>query len=366
MQGCGASEGPIQGGTTSDGGAQPVQSSTNGSGTQQPVRPTPLPTGPRNSSPDSAGPGTGSGTGSGTGGSPTEPNQSPRPSTTPRPNAEKFVGNITTMGQIRSDFLQYWDQLTSENEGKWDAMEPNRDQMNWARIDEQYRFAKDNGIPFKQHTFIWGSQEPHWIGGLSPADQAAEAEEFMRLFCERYPDVDMIDVVNEPDHKTPSYASALGSGRNDHGWVVWSFEKAREHCPNAILILNDYNVLRWDTDNFVSIANKVASRGLLDAIGAQAHGLEDITFGELQANFEKVASVGVPIYISEYDIDLADDNQQRRVMEEQFTFFYNEPRVAGITLWGYIYGATWVGDSGLIRNNNPRPAMTWLMDFLGR
>jgi hypothetical protein len=32
-------------------------------------------------------------------------------------DGDKFVGNITTMGRIRSDFLQYWDQITPETEG---------------------------------------------------------------------------------------------------------------------------------------------------------------------------------------------------------------------------------------------------------
>ena len=296
---------------------------------------------------------------------PEPPPPPPAPQPAP-PRTGKFVGNITTSGALRSDFLQYWDQLTAENEGKWDAIEPTRDQMNWSKSDEYYQFAKSNGIPYKQHTFVWGSQEPGWMAGLSASEQAAEVEEYIRLFCERYPDVPMIDVVNEPDHATPSFAGALGGGLNDHAWVVWSFEKARQYCPNSILILNDYNVLRWDTDNFISIARKVASRGLLDAIGCQAHGLEDQSFAELQANFEKVAGVGVPIYISEYDIDEGDDTRQQQIMEQQFTFFYNEPRVAGITVWGYIHGATWRTDTGLIRNGQPRPAMTWLMNFLGR
>ena len=30
-----------------------------------------------------------------------------------------FVGNITTNGSVRSDFTQYWNQITPENEGKW-------------------------------------------------------------------------------------------------------------------------------------------------------------------------------------------------------------------------------------------------------
>jgi hypothetical protein len=42
--------------------------------------------------------------------------------------------------------------------------------------------------------------------------------------------------------------------------------------------------------------------------------------------------------------------------------------VKGITIWGWIYGKTWsyAAQSGLIRNGGPRPAMTWLMEELGR
>ncbi|ACS93589.1 conserved domain protein [Teredinibacter turnerae T7901] len=39
----------------------------------------------------------------------------------------------------------------------------------------------------------------------------------------------------------------------------------------------------------------------------------------------------------------------------------------GITLWGYVVGSTWVNGTGLIQSNGtPRPAMNWLMDYIGR
>ena len=116
-----------------------------------------------------------------------------------------FVGNITTNGHVRSDFLQYWDQITPENEGKWASVEATRDVYNWSGLDRAYNFAKQNNIPFKQHTFIWGNQSPGWINGLSPSEQAAEIEEWIRDYCARYPDTAMIDVVNEA---TPGHAPA--------------------------------------------------------------------------------------------------------------------------------------------------------------
>ena len=74
----------------------------------------------------------------------------------------------------------------------------------------------------------------------------------------------------------------------------------------------------------------------------------------------------MPIFITEYDVDIADDTQQQAVMEQQFTVFWNSSAIKGITLWGYIYGSTWRPNTGLIRNGTPRPAMTWLMNYLGR
>lgn len=279
----------------------------------------------------------------------------------------KFAGNITTSGKVRGDFAQYWNQLTPENEGKWGSVERTRDVMDWTALDAAHAYASMHGLAFKQHTFVWGQQAPGWLSGLAPAEQAAEVEEWIRLFCERYPDVAMIDVVNEPDHATPSFIGALGgAGASGHDWVLWAFRAAREHCPNAILILNDYNVLRWDTDKFLAIARKVQAAGLLDAIGAQSHGLETQPIAELTANLAKLVALGVPIYISEYDVNLADDAQQRAVMAEQFTLFWTTPEIVGVTLWGYVYGATWKPETGLLRNDVPRPALTWLMDYLGR
>lgn len=281
---------------------------------------------------------------------------------------ERFVGNITTNGQVRSDFIDYWDQITPENEGKWGSVEPTRDSMNWGALDRVYDYAQQHGIPFKQHTMVWGSQQPGWIASLPAAQQAEEVEEWIRLFCQRYPNVAMIDVVNEPPpHTTPSYMNAIGgTGSTGYDWIIWAFQKTRQYCPNATLILNDYNVLRWSTDNFVRIANAVKGSGYVDALGAQAHGLETMSLSELRTNLNKLVGVGLPVYVSEYDVNIASDSEQLRVMQEQFQLFWNTPQIQGITLWGYQHGSTWVPNSGLIRNGQFRPAMTWLMDFLGR
>jgi Beta-1,4-xylanase len=276
-----------------------------------------------------------------------------------------FVGNITTNGSIRSDFGQYWDQITLENSGKWGQVESSRDQYNWSGIDDAYNYAKQNGIPYKQHTFVWGSQYPSWIDSLSATEKGEEIEEWIRDYCERYPDTEMIDVVNEatPGHAPANFAQDAWG--ND--WIIKSFQLARQYCPNSVLILNDYNVLRWNTDDFIQMAQPAINAGVVDAIGLQAHGLAGQSLSELESNLQKIANLGLPLYISEYDIERTNDQEQLQVMQEQFPVFYNHPSVRGITLWGYVVGSTWRDGTGLIQSNGQhRPAMDWLMNYIGR
>jgi arabinoxylan arabinofuranohydrolase len=276
-----------------------------------------------------------------------------------------FVGNITTNGSVRSDFTQYWNQITPENEGKWGSVEATRDVYNWSGLDQAYNYAVSHNIPFKQHTFIWGNQAPGWINNLSASEQAAEIEEWIRDYCARYPKTAIIDVVNEA---TPGHAPA-GFAQNAFGsnWIIRSFQLARQYCPKAVLVLNDYNVLSWDTDKFIAMATPAVNAGVVDALGAQGHGLEGQSLSSLQSKLNQVAALGLPIYITEYDVARTNDQEQLQIMQAQFPLFRNHPSVAGITLWGYVVGNTWVNGSGLIYSDGTkRPAMTWLMNYLGR
>jgi arabinoxylan arabinofuranohydrolase len=284
-----------------------------------------------------------------------------------RTRVPKFVGNVAPQGSAKKDFAAFWDQVTPENEGKWESVEPTRNQMDWRRLDAAVQFAREHNMPFKEHTLVWGRQFPSWVADLPKKQQAAEVEEWIRAYCERYPDTPMIDVVNEPDHAPPVYADALGgAGGSGYDWVLWSFRTARKHCPKAQLILNDYDVLRLDTDKFIAIARIVKRARLLDAIGAQAHDIETEPLAELQENLSKLAALDVPIYISEYDIDEYDDEKQKAIIAEQFPVFWESPSVVGITFWGYVDGATWKPHAGLLRDGVPRPALTWLMNYLHR
>lgn len=284
----------------------------------------------------------------------------------------KFVGNITTNGAVRDGFVKYWNQITPENEGKWGSVEASKGNRNWTALDKIYKYAQDNNIPYKHHNFVWGSQQPGWISGLSAADQKAAVQDWISAVCQRYPNTKLIDVVNEPPpHTTPPYKDAIGGdGASGYDWIVNVFTWARAACPNAVLILNDYNNIEYGADNshFIDVVNAIKKAGApIDAIGAQAHDAYKLPTATVKGFIDKLAATGLPVYITEYDIDLADDAQQKNVMQEQMTMFYGDASIKGITLWGYIVGSTWRTNTGLMQpNNTMRPAMSWLMTFLGR
>lgn len=285
----------------------------------------------------------------------------------------KFVGNITTGFNAAADtngrtFSTYWDQITPENAGKWGSVQSNASgAFNWSTLDSIYDYAQNSGIIFKQHVFIWGSQQPGGSIGET------EVKNWMREFCARYPETRLIDVVNEPPpHTEANYTNAIGGGTNGSWqWVINAFNWAREACPNAILILNDYNNIEWADQNqhFINIAKTVKDSGApIDAVGAQAHGLSSGVSTDTMKNLlNKLHNdTGLPVYITEYDINQSDDNAQLTKYQEHIPYFLETEWIHGITIWGWIYGSTWVASSGLIRNGSPRPAMTWLMQELNR
>jgi endo-1,4-beta-xylanase len=282
----------------------------------------------------------------------------------------KFVGCTINGGYnpVDPDFDTYWNQVTPENSGKWGNVEATRDVMDWTWLDLIYAHSRDRGIPFKQHTFVWGNTTPAWIDTLTQVEQREEVEEWIAAFAARYPDTELIDVVNEALRSPASYREALGgAGATGWDWVIWTFEKARQYFPNAKLLINDHSILLSDsaTTQYLTLINLLKDRGLIDGIGEQGHFYESTSLTTLQANLDRLAATGLPIYISEFDLNLADDTAQLNRFQQLFPVFWTHPSVRGITFWGYKQGAIWRTNAYLLRTDgSERPAMTWLKNYI--
>ena len=289
-------------------------------------------------------------------------------------NPDKFLGNITTEGQVDSGnekFYQLWNQITCENETKWDAIEPSRGNFTFGGADRSANYAKQHGFPFKYHTLIWGAQYPGWMNNLSTEEQTKALVEYFDAVKKHFPNLEIIDVVNEAiaGHRPAPYRAALGGeGVTGYDWIIKAFEMAHERWPDAILIYNDYNTFQWQKTEFIDLVRTLRDAGApIDAYGCQSHDLTDMSLSNFKAAMDEIQNaLQMPMYSTEFDIGTSNDQQQLTQYENLFPYLWEADYCAGVTLWGYIYGKTWTtdGNSGLIKNGKDRPAMTWLREYM--
>ncbi len=294
----------------------------------------------------------------------------------------KYLANIIYYS-VRPDFNNYWNGVTSENDCKWGWVEKNRDVMNWTNADKAYNHAKNNNLAFRYHTIAWGSQYPKWIETLSPSDFQAEMEEYMAAIAARYPLIDQIDVLNENMHLntwnkqehaagTPYFRAGLGGpGATGYDWAIWLFEKARHYFPNSKLVINDFELETNSAglNEILDLVKVLRDRGLIDGFGTQAHyfNIDGISTTTLQNALNNMTKSGVPIYVTELDMKgkTVSEAGQLASYKTAFPVYWNHAAVAGITLWGYVEGQTWVTGTGILNSNGTeRSAMTWLKEFV--
>jgi endo-1,4-beta-xylanase len=264
----------------------------------------------------------------------------------------KFLGNAYGSAEDLVAFNKYWTQLTPGNAGKWGSVAGSTDtsRWNWGPLDIAYNYAMTNHLVYKHHTLIWGSQQPSWISSLDSATQYQWIETWIKKVGERYPKMDMVDVVNEPimTHNPPdgggsparaNYINALGgAGSTGWDWVINAFTLARLYMPAGTkLLLNDYGIINDNsaTYRYLQIINLLKARNLIDGIGVQGHRfeLEGTDTTVFTYNLGRLAETGLPIYISEFDLgNLNDsgtpnDNQQLQLYQRIFPVLWKHPAV---------------------------------------
>lgn len=321
-------------------------------------------------------------------------------------NPCKFLGNITTNGQIQPNVggLKYedlWDQLTCENESKWGSIvnckvssaQEGVQKWNWGDSDAHYKWCKENGVLFKFHCLLWTSQWPYCLENCSASELKQQVEYWMDAVAIKYPDLSMIDVVNEAirghaegeeqGHSCANFkkllSQALGNSSDpyDYKWIAEAFRMARERFPNAVLIYNDYNTFTWQKNDFIDLVASLVKQGApIDAYGHQSHDLDDYyknnqitnfgsTLKEIHNSITQKAGKELLCYITEFDISQGDDNTYETIMKNTFKPMWEADYVAGITIWGFVNGATWRSNTGLVTSTGAdRSGMKWLKSYM--
>lgn len=255
--------------------------------------------------------------------------------------------------------VREFNYATAANEMKWDSLQPQPGQFNYARADQIVNFAEQNGLDVKGHTLVWFRQLPTWVQQLNgEANVRTAMLNHIQTVVSRFRGrVVAWDVVNEAwnddglSMRDVIFQRALGNG-----YVDEAFRAARAADPDAKLYYNDFGTedLSAKSDAVYEMLRGMLERGVpIDGVGLQMHTLNingAPTIADFIANIDRLAALGLDVVISEMDISTcASGGSVAERLEAQRERVYNlvaacvaRPACTEITLWGLTDRYSWL------------------------
>ncbi|MGW7201943.1 non-reducing end alpha-L-arabinofuranosidase family hydrolase [Streptomyces sp. NPDC054837] len=278
------------------------------------------------------------------------------------------LGDGTYTGILDREF----NQVTPENEMKWDTTERSRGSFNFGPADQIVNRATARGQRVRGHTLVWHSQLPGWVSSITDANTLRSVmNNHITTVANHYKGrIHSWDVVNEAfadggsgQHRPSVFQNLLGDG-----FIEQAFRTARSADPAAKLCYNDYNIENWSaakTQGVYRMVRDFKSRGVpIDCVGFQAHFGTGGPPSNFQSTLSNFAALGVDVQITELDIAQAPAtayaNSVRACM--------NVSRCTGITVWGIRDSDSWrSGENPLLfdRNGNKKAAYQAALTAMG-
>ncbi|WP_051760751.1 endo-1,4-beta-xylanase [Herbidospora cretacea] len=275
------------------------------------------------------------------------------------------LSNTTYVNILNREF----NQVTAENEMKWDATEPSRNSFNFANGDRIANHAIARGMKIRGHALLWHQQQPSWARGMEGADlRSAMINHVTRVATYYRGKIHSWDVVNE------AFADGGSGGRRDsnlqrtgNDWIEAAFRAARAADPGAKLCYNDYNTdgINAKSTGIYNMVRDFKARGVpIDCVGFQSH-LGTSISGDYQANLQRFADLGVDVEITE--LDVAQGSNQANIFATVTRACMNVARCNGITVWGIRDSDSWRGGENPLlfdASGNKKPAYTSVLNAL--
>ena len=265
-------------------------------------------------------------------------------------------------------------QLTAEWEMKMEYILQDDGTFRFDAPDAIATFARSRGLRLFGHNLVWYAQDPagfHRLDG-QPGPFAAAYRNYILAVAGRYRGQAVgWDVVNEA-------VAEDGEGLRDCLWsrnlgqvdyMRRAFDHAREADPDAVLLINDYNLesLPKKRATFLRLVEQLLKAGApVGGIGSQSHLAADLDPRALEESMRDLGGLGLPIHVSEVDISLnrargvfggrgeLESRQVRlaRTLAETFTTLPDRQRFA-FTLWGLRGADSW------LRGQKENPSPPW-------
>ncbi|XP_076467138.1 uncharacterized protein LOC143298224 [Babylonia areolata] len=255
------------------------------------------------------------------------------------------------------DFIHaHFNWAVLENALKWTEVEPNRGQYNYQPALDTIHGLREHNIKIRAHNMVWSVDQfvQSWIKALWGQELRTVVKDHIHMDIDKTRGlVEHWDVNNENLHGW-WYQNRL----NDPSYNLELFRMAHEYDPVVKLFLNDYNVVAWDgsTNDYLRQAREVKNANVgLYGMGAQCHfgDEEEPNVNDINNRLNTLSQAGVPIWITELDVQSWDENKRADSYEKALTAFYNHPNVEGILFWGFWDQSHWRGEkAALVKGDN--------------
>ncbi|MQS07741.1 endo-1,4-beta-xylanase [Streptomyces sp. IF17] len=302
----------------------------------------------------------------------------------------RFVGtaindSLLNNSTYRAIAEREFSSVTAENAMKWESIEPNRGQYNWAGADRLMNFAAQNNQQVWGHVLVWHSQLPGWLdnGNFSGSELRSIMNNHIETFAGRYRgQVDRWEVVNEIFNEDGSFRDTIWLRGLGESYVEEAFRAARAADPNAKLFINDYNTdgINAKSDAMYRLVSNLVARGVpIDGVGFQSHMILGQVPSTYQQNLQRFADLGLEVAVTELDIRMntpADPTRLQRQANEYASVTeacLAVSRCSGITVWGISDRDSWIPDwfqgegaANLYDDNyQPKPAYYAMREAFG-
>jgi GH35 family endo-1,4-beta-xylanase len=233
--------------------------------------------------------------------------------------------------------------VTPEDEMKWDATEPTRNNFTFTAGDTIVDFAVAHGMKVKGHTLVWHNQLPSWLSGLGATDLNSALVAHIKGVMTHYRGkVIAWDVVNEA-YDVNGIRDSIWNRALGNAFIETAFRTAREADPNAKLYYNDYDIesAYAKSDAVYAMLKDFKTRGVpVDGVGMQMHTRTtdvDPPLPEFVTNLERFIALGLEVTLSAMDVRFCTGGtsaQQSKRYHDIVAACVAHPGCKDITFWG--------------------------------
>lgn len=271
--------------------------------------------------------------------------------------------------------------VVAENEMKFDATEPSQNQFSYGGGDNLVNFARRNNKYVRGHCLAWHSQVPGWLtsDGTKNSMNRTRTELLSILknhifnlvgrwkgkvsewdVCNEVLDDNQTDIRTNPNAYTlrPSvWKTGIGEDYIDSAFV-W----AHQADPNAILILNDYDVEfkgQAKTEALYNLARRLKNSGIpIHGVGLQCHlNAGNVDAAKLRANMMRYAELGLVCNITELDLGISDTSEASLQLQANDYYaitkvFLDVENSNCMMIWGLRDNDSWRSSNPLLYNSS--------------